>query len=311
MDVALELADHFVLDKVYAYLVPATVDSDYTYSALSNSTSPPVEAVSAWPRDSILRQCVSILTITQVGACALYFICAALSYYLIFDRRLEYHPRFLKNQVRQEIVSSMTAVPFINLLTLPVFLAEVRGKSLLYNSVDEYGWSWMVISTVLFMIWNDILIYWIHRLEHHPSVYKFIHKPHHKWIGMLFLIFKALHVWFTANTSTQCQHHGPLWLFTHLMDMFSLCHTSKLTRSNTSLQSNTPQHLCLCLPNSKVPLPSSLRTGTDLDYSHPRRGHDFWSLARKVHQQPCPPHSAPHVLYRQLRSVLYLGRHLL
>lgn len=188
MDTALEILDPLVFDKAYAYFVPAQT------SALNNGSIPdalglnPLSAApsyngSAWARDNITRQIISILIVTQFGATSLYWVFSALSYYFIFDRRLEYHPRFLKNQVRQEIKSSMWAVPFINILTLPFFLAEVRGKSLLYTDVSDYGWSWMVISTVLFMIWNDFMIYWIHRLEHHPSVYKYIHKPHHKWIG--------------------------------------------------------------------------------------------------------------------------------
>ncbi|KAF3491126.1 lathosterol oxidase [Arthroderma uncinatum] len=172
MDVAIDFLDPLVFDKAYAYFVPAA-----TSNAATSSNS-----ISAWPRDSVLRQCISILVITQIGATMLYWVFSALSYYFVFDRRLEYHPRFLKNQVRQEIVSSMMAVPWINILTLPFFLAEVRGKSFLYTRVDEYGWAWLGVSAILFMIWNDFLIYWIHRLEHHPSVYKYIHKPHHKWI---------------------------------------------------------------------------------------------------------------------------------
>ncbi|KAJ4420221.1 c-5 sterol desaturase [Neurospora sp. IMI 360204] len=193
MDAALEILDPLVLDRLYAYLLPAvttpTADGSVLGNGFDNSTSAfsksPSQSSygSAWPRDNILRQCASILLITQVGATLLYWVFSAFSYYFIFDRRLEYHPRFLKNQVRQEIISSMNAVPWINIMTLPFFLAEVRGKSFLYTRVDDYGWAWMAISTVLFMIWNDLMIYWIHRLEHHPSVYKYIHKPHHKWIG--------------------------------------------------------------------------------------------------------------------------------
>lgn len=180
MDAALEILDPLVLDKAYAYFVPAQTISNATlHSEVDASFG------SAWPRDSILRQTVSIVTVTQLGATMLYWFFSAFSYYCIFDRRLEYHPRFLKNQVRQEIASSMYAVPWITIMTLPFFLAEVRGKSFLYTQVDEYGWPWLLVSTVLFMVWNDLLIYWIHRLEHHPSVYKFIHKPHHKWIGKL------------------------------------------------------------------------------------------------------------------------------
>jgi len=195
MDTALDILDPLVFDKAYAYFVPARaalVNGTAANAALglsgfgSDLSASSAAHGSAWARDNIVRQIISIMIITQIGACGLYWVFSALSYYLIFDRRLEYHPRFLKNQIRQEIISSMQAVPFINILTVPFFLAEVRGKSLLYTNVDDYGWSWMVVSTVLFMIWNDFMIYWIHRLEHHPSVYKYIHKPHHKWIGMFF-----------------------------------------------------------------------------------------------------------------------------
>lgn len=193
MDVALEILDPLILDKAYACFVPRATPANEWNTTLSAPDPISASAESAWPRDNILRQCISILIITQIGATSLYWVFSALSYYFVFDRRLEHHPRFLKNQVRQEIISSMSAVPWINILTLPFFLAEVRGHSLLYTNIDEYGWSWVAISTVLFMIWNDFMIYWIHRLEHHPSVYKYIHKPHHKWIGEF--AFRALEEW--------------------------------------------------------------------------------------------------------------------
>ncbi|KFA73423.1 hypothetical protein S40288_04229 [Stachybotrys chartarum IBT 40288] len=185
MDTLLEILDPLVFDKAYDYFVPAPAPAALNATLSSDAAAPSLAGLttgSAWPRDNIYRQIISLLIITQLGASSLYFIFSSLSYYLVFDRRLEYHPRFLKNQVRQEIVSSMKAVPWINVLTLPWFLGEVRGKSLLYTNVDDYGWSWLAISTALFMVWNDFFIYWIHRLEHHPSVYKYIHKPHHKWI---------------------------------------------------------------------------------------------------------------------------------
>jgi lathosterol oxidase len=186
MDVALELLDPLVFDKAYTWALPSTSDFSLGNSSYSHFSPASTAPTSQWPRDNIYRQILSILLITQVGATSLYLFFSSLSYYCIFDRRLEYHPRFLKNQVRQEIRSSLFAIPFINLLTLPIFLAEVRGKSLLYPSTSDYGWPWLVISAVLYMAFNDFAIYWIHRLEHHPSVYKYVHKPHHKWIGKSF-----------------------------------------------------------------------------------------------------------------------------
>jgi lathosterol oxidase len=195
MDGVVSLCDDLFFDRLYSYLLPhppvpsslkpllnSTYSSAYSTSA-TYTPSPTPPSASLWPRDHIPRQCISILLIAGLGAAALYFVFCAASYYLLYDRRLEHHPRFLKNQVRQEIASSLWAIPTIDVLTLPFFLAEVRGHSLLYTDIDQYGYAWLAVSTVLYLFWNDFGIYWIHRLEHHPRIYKYIHKPHHKWIG--------------------------------------------------------------------------------------------------------------------------------
>jgi lathosterol oxidase len=183
MDAILEVLDPYVFDGMYAYLLPQQIGLNGTGMASSFDGADMKSAViSAWPRDHLYRQCSSILIIAGLGAASLYFIFASLSYFLLYDRRLEHHPRFLQNQISKEIRSSLIAIPFIDIFTLPFFLGEVRGKSLLYSNIDEYGWSWLLVSTILYLLWNDIGIYWIHRLEHHPSVYRFVHKPHHKWI---------------------------------------------------------------------------------------------------------------------------------
>ena len=192
MDAILELLDPYVFDHGYAYFFPQQTQLQST--TYGNSTSfadssknfddeYSLNFGSSLPRDDIYRQSASILMIAGFGAAFIYVISAALSYYFVFDRRLEYHPRFLKNQIKLEIQSSFTAIPIIDLLTLPFFLGEVRGHSLLYTRIDEYGWWWLGASTILYMVFNDLGISWIHRLEHHPSIYKYVHKPHHKWIS--------------------------------------------------------------------------------------------------------------------------------
>jgi lathosterol oxidase len=183
MDIALDLLDTFFLDRTYAWALPHPGVGRNSSLDVNLRLDPNPASTSLWARDNVYRQSISILLITQIGATFLYLGLSALSYYLIFDRRLEHHPRFLKNQVLQEIQSSLAAIPFITVLTLPWFLAEVRGYSLLYSDISTYGWTWFIVSFFLYMTFNDVAIYWIHRLEHHPRVYKHIHKPHHKWIG--------------------------------------------------------------------------------------------------------------------------------
>jgi Delta7-sterol 5-desaturase len=103
------------------------------------------------------------------------------------------HPRFLKDQVRKEIMFSLDAFPLLDLLTLPWFVGDVRGHSMLYNTIAEgpFGastsawkpWAYMFFSAGLFLWFTDMCIYWIHRWLHLPVFYKRLHKPHHKWIS--------------------------------------------------------------------------------------------------------------------------------
>ena len=136
----------------------------------------------AWPEQSLLRQFLSLFTITTVGGWLLYMSFATLSYVFVFDHRLRKHPLFLPNQVRREIVHASKSIPWMTLMTTPIFVLEVRGYSRLYEGVSGVrGWMFNAASMLLFLMFTDALIYWIHRWLHHRLVYKHIHKGHHTW----------------------------------------------------------------------------------------------------------------------------------
>jgi lathosterol oxidase len=142
-----------------------------------------LECTFAYPLSSNHRQSVSLYAITFVGIMVLYFVFAGLSYRYIFNHEMKKHPRFLKNQVALEIKTSLNAFAPLDALTLPWFLAEVRGHSMLYENISDYGLLYAILSVPFFLVFTDACIYWVHRLEHHPRLYKHIHKPHHKWLG--------------------------------------------------------------------------------------------------------------------------------
>ncbi|KAG5456090.1 MAG: hypothetical protein BJ554DRAFT_4267, partial [Olpidium bornovanus] len=207
MDVVLDVADRYLFDDLYAGLkrtaAPAAEGAlsaalaalgrdppaaDAVWAAL-NATGP---ARGAWPepaadrsaagwpasleRDGALRQSLTLGVIVLVFAFVFYFFFATLSYYFFFDRSLERHPRFLPNQIRKEIATSVRGFPLTALATVPWFLGEVRGHSRLYGAVDDYGWAYAAFSAVWFLVFTDAMIYWIHRWLHHPKVYWYLHK---------------------------------------------------------------------------------------------------------------------------------------
>lgn len=136
------------------------------------------------PRYNILRQVISLFLITSIFGWLLYFTVAYLSYVFVYDKSNFNHPRYLKNQVYLEIKQASTAIPVMVLLTIPWFLLELHGYSKLYWNIDEStgGWKAIILQFPAFILFTDCGIYFIHRALHWPSLYKTLHKPHHKWI---------------------------------------------------------------------------------------------------------------------------------
>ncbi|GAA5980771.1 hypothetical protein JCM11641_002641 [Rhodosporidiobolus odoratus] len=208
MDIPLHYFDEYIGDKLYAsldnpfakfaspYTANATLSS-LDFSSTSGFTSSAASYLATLPglsslgRDNIVRQSLSLYGLTYVGILVLYFSVATFSYYAIFDHRMKQHPRYLKDQVSKEIKFSLEAFPMLDLLTLPWFVGDVRGWSMLYDSIEDgpFGkqggwmpWVYMAACSAVFLLFTDFCIYWIHRWLHIPFLYKRLHKPHHKWI---------------------------------------------------------------------------------------------------------------------------------
>lgn len=135
--------------------------------------------VGATPRES---SGVGRADMLRIFGLIIYFAFATLSYVFIFDKDTFKHPKFLKNQIRQEIAQTLQSLPIMAVFTAPAFLAEIKGYSLLYLDTQKYGMWYMVLQFPLFLMFTDCGIYWIHRYLHHPAIYRHLHKPHHKWI---------------------------------------------------------------------------------------------------------------------------------
>lgn len=113
----------------------------------------------------------------------LYFLCSGLSYWLVFDKTTFKHPKFLKHQVKLEIQQAMSSMPGMAIMTAFLFLVDVRGYAKLYDRADEAPFPlYNILQFPCFLLFTDMLIYFIHRGLHHPLVYKKLHKAHHKWI---------------------------------------------------------------------------------------------------------------------------------
>jgi len=80
---------------------------------------------------------IQLTRLRRVFGLVNYFLCAGLSYIFVFDKGTFLHPKYLKNQIRLEIRQALTAMPIIAALTVPWFLAEIRGYSLIYDTLPK------------------------------------------------------------------------------------------------------------------------------------------------------------------------------
>ena len=221
MDLVLETLDTFVLDSVYTKLFPAALvqhvpqewvkmldlndgflvkNSTLLRQTIEATNSLPkinkevygytpflfnvTEAAytSLLPRYNLIREFFSLWAITAGFGWGLYFFMASLSYMFVFDRSVFNHPRYLKNQMSMEIKLAASAIPLMSLLTVPWFLMEINGYSRLYYYDPRKNWVNYCVEIASFIFFTDMGIYFAHRWLHWPTVYKHLHKPHHKWL---------------------------------------------------------------------------------------------------------------------------------
>ncbi|XP_056454414.1 lathosterol oxidase-like [Gadus chalcogrammus] len=154
---------------------------DYVLEAADRNLLTPYVYPASWPEGGALRQVLSLLLLTNLGAELLYLGFASLSFYYVFDHRLMKHPLFLENQVQREIKLGVTSIFWMSFPTVAFFFAEIRGHSKLYDNISDSssGWPLVILSIGGFLFFTDMVIYWLHRILHHKSVYKYLHKQHH------------------------------------------------------------------------------------------------------------------------------------
>ncbi|KAH6619470.1 hypothetical protein B0J18DRAFT_434183 [Chaetomium sp. MPI-SDFR-AT-0129] len=134
-----------------------------------------------WQRDGIWRQSLSIFFLTWISSTFFYFLFGTVCYYLNFDQTQKKQSKYRPNQIRAEITASLTALLIINVLTVPIFLAQVRGWAKIYPFGTGSTW-YEVAQYPLFALFSDTCMYWLHRAFHHPVLFKLSHYQHHMYV---------------------------------------------------------------------------------------------------------------------------------
>lgn len=116
-----------------------------------------------------------------------YFLMAGLPFFIFYKK---YNHYFDTNKIQQriarnkdllrEILHSMQTILVMGGLSVLLLATPLKIYSKIYMSVSAYPIWWLPISLLIVLIIQDTYFYWVHRLVHHPKLFKRVHLVHHK-----------------------------------------------------------------------------------------------------------------------------------
>lgn len=109
---------------------------------------------------------------------------AFLIFYVLFKQKWKHkklQEKFPKNRdyYREIIYSSITIITFVSVAII-IFGTPLKQFTLQYDDISDRGWGYWLLSVLAMIFVHDTYFYWMHRSMHHPKVYKYVHKVHHK-----------------------------------------------------------------------------------------------------------------------------------
>ncbi|MDQ6812722.1 MAG: sterol desaturase family protein [Bacteroidota bacterium] len=116
-----------------------------------------------------------------------YFLIAGVAYlfwYKIKREKIAYKKiqlRFPRNKdYRREIFYSLITIVIFAAVPAAMLLTPFRQYTQYYQHVGEYSIWWFWLAFPIMFIVHDTYFYWMHRIMHHPKLFRSLHLVHHQ-----------------------------------------------------------------------------------------------------------------------------------
>ncbi len=86
-------------------------------------------------------------------------------------------------QMARERMWSLSTIAIFAALALLTGIAFAQGWTAVYLEFGDHGWLWWAASVVLLIVGHDTYFYWTHRAMHHPRLYRWFHRTHHRSVS--------------------------------------------------------------------------------------------------------------------------------
>lgn len=116
-----------------------------------------------------------------------YFLIAGIPFLLFYkffgtklkNLKIQHKSASSKDFIR-EILHSVQSTAIMAVIAYLVIYTPFRNYTLIYTNIEAYSWWWIPLSAVIGLVIHDTYFYWMHRLLHHPKLFRHTHLLHHK-----------------------------------------------------------------------------------------------------------------------------------
>lgn len=138
-----------------------------------------------------------------------------------FARRKIQDRQVTRVDFRREVLASIRTTVIFAIVGLALYFAAMAGWVTVYSDFSRHGPVYFVLTLAAMIVAQDAYFYWTHRAMHHPRLFRYFHRTHHKshtptpWAAYAFDAPEALvHVAFVPLWVALVPMHGlAIYLF--------------------------------------------------------------------------------------------------
>ncbi len=123
-----------------------------------------------------------------------------------------------RSDVQREILTSLRTGIIFSLTGVGIVLGVMYGVYTVYMDFETAGIGYLAISLAAIIVAHDAYFYWTHRLMHHPRLFHFFHRTHHRSVTPTPFAAYA----FSVPEALLMAMFTPLWLLLVPMHAFGL-----------------------------------------------------------------------------------------
>lgn len=99
---------------------------------------------------------------------------------IVFYKKIQKRIPKIKDYLREIGYSTLSVIIFSLPPLLILYSGSIRPYTTFYERIDEHGILYLALAFPLMLLMHDTYFYWVHRLMHHPLLFKRFHLVHHQ-----------------------------------------------------------------------------------------------------------------------------------